>query len=830
MIKKIEKTEKKAVLTLMICFLVEMLGLTKSLEAQIQFQPLEQATLYEVNVRQFTPDGTFASFEEHLPRLKELGVSILWMMPIHPISKEKRKGTLGSYYAVSDYRDINPEYGTMSDFKDLVRNAHALGIRVIIDWVANHTGWDHAWIKQFPDYYTKDKNGNITDPIDPQTGESWGWTDVADLNYENMDMQKAMIEEMAYWVTEADIDGFRCDVAHNVPITFWEKARKEIDKIKPCFWLAEAEQPELTQHAFDMVYAWELLHINNAIAKGEKKVKDLFKYFKQVKQKYQADDYLMNFITNHDENTWAGTEFERYGEGAKAFAVMSFTVPGMPLIYSGQEVGLNKRLRFFEKDTILWNDDSGFTSFYKKLCQLKSGNKALAAGEHGGDMQLHSVANANVFALSRKKGDDNIFVVLNLSKDNVKMRLPKSVEMGEVVQRPASVVKELIENSLDAGATRISIVIKDAGKTLIQIVDNGSGMIHEDALSSFERFATSKIKHVEDLEVLHTFGFRGEALASISAVAHVELRTRSAEESIGTLVEINDVFQQNAPKISRIQYEQGTSISVRNLFFNVPARRKFLKTDQTEFKRIYEIVKAFSLLHRDIQWVFIVDERELLNFDGINEDNFINRIEFFLGKNMAASVVPISETNDFLTVSGFLGKPAMSKRTKNDQLLFVNSRLIESNSLSFAIVQGYGDLLGDREYPFFMLNFKLNPKKIDVNVHPSKMEVKFEDERNIFNMVKAIISRFVRGMDFAPSVVLEKKLERGVSANNVPDYGMNCIIVFLLTPKTGIMMINDYVFMIGEKGLLERLKNYLGSSGILRKMKLKDWICHLMLV
>ena len=385
----------------------------------------KNAVLYEVNIRQFTPAGTFKAFGEHLPRLHDMGVDILWLMPIHPISKKNRKGTLGSNYAVADYNAVNPEFGTMQDFKDLVKQAHDLGMRLIIDWVPNHTGWDNPWITEHPDWYTQDSLGNIVDPIDPSTGKSWGWTDVADLNYDKVEMRKAMIEAMSFWVNETGIDGFRCDVAHGVPLDFWEQANTSLNSIRPLFILAEAEKPELrNEGGFLADYSWKFKDLTNAIAKGEKKAFDINTYLALDQASYQQG-YHIYFTSNHDENSWAGTEFERLGNGHQAFAVLCATIDGMPLIYSGQETALDKRLEFFEKDTIEW-EGSEYDDFYTTLFDLKDKNKALWNGEAGGRPLSLSMDDEDVFAFHREKDGDRVVVVVNLSNEEKNVQLKDS--------------------------------------------------------------------------------------------------------------------------------------------------------------------------------------------------------------------------------------------------------------------------------------------------------------------------------------------------------------------------------------------------------------------
>lgn len=274
---------------------------------------------------------------------EDLGVDILWFMPIHPIGELNRKGSLGSYYSVRDYKAVNPEFGTMEDFKNLVNKAHELGFKVILDWVANHTSFDHQWATDHPEWYTRDEKGNIVSPFD--------WTDVADLKYDNNPaLWDAMIDALKFWVVEANIDGYRCDVAGMVPVAFWEKARTELDAVKPVFMLAEDEgQRDLMKKAFDANYGWEFHHIMNNIAKGEKNAADVWAYFAKEDTLFAPTSFRMMMTSNHDENSWNGTEFERMGDGAKAFAVMAYTIPGFPMMYNGQEVALNKRLLFFEK-------------------------------------------------------------------------------------------------------------------------------------------------------------------------------------------------------------------------------------------------------------------------------------------------------------------------------------------------------------------------------------------------------------------------------------------------------------------------------------------------
>ena len=375
----------------------------------------KNAVIYEVNIRQYTPEGTFKAFETHLPRLKELGVDILWIMPIQPISEKNRKGSLGSYYSVKDYKGINPEFGTLEDFKSLVNKAHEMGFKVIIDWVANHTGWDNQWITDHKEWYTQDSLGNVIPP-NPD------WSDIADLNFESQPMRRAMIDAMDYWVKETNIDGFRCDVAWGVPQDFWEAVTASLDSIKPVYMLAEDEDhPALLEKAFESNYAWKLHHILNEVAQGKKTAADIQKYYTDSVNKYAAGAFPMQFITNHDENSWQGTEYERMGDAVKTFATLTFTIEGIPLLYSGQEAGLNKRLLFFEKDTINWSNLE-MQKFYQKLVSLKHTNTALWNGTAGGPMVFaETSAPEKVLAFSREKDKDLVLSVFNLSAEPIEV-------------------------------------------------------------------------------------------------------------------------------------------------------------------------------------------------------------------------------------------------------------------------------------------------------------------------------------------------------------------------------------------------------------------------
>lgn len=391
------------------------------------------STIYEVNIRQYTKEGTFKAFEEHLPRLNEMGVDILWFMPIYPISEKNRIGTLGSYYAIQDYKNVNPEFGTSEDFEALVEKAHSMGFKVLLDWVANHTGWDHSWTNQ-SDWYTTDSDGNIIHP------GGTDWQDVADLNYKNEEMKAAMIDAMKYWVTKFDIDGYRADFASGVPTSFWETARSELESIKPIYMLAEDDKIyELLSKSFNSNYGWELYHIMNKIAKGEQDVGDLKLYFTRMERLYPEGSYPMHFTTNHDENSWTGTEYERLEGAVKTMATLTFTVPGVPLIYSGQESGLNKRLQFFDKDEIPW-DDLSMQTFYQELITLKKENPALWNGTAGGAINFLETSDSHLMAYERSKEDNTVVVVMNLSSKNVEGEIKAEPYVGTYKSYPSQEV------------------------------------------------------------------------------------------------------------------------------------------------------------------------------------------------------------------------------------------------------------------------------------------------------------------------------------------------------------------------------------------------------
>jgi alpha-amylase len=371
------------------------------------------AVLYEVNVRQYTPEGTLRAFERNLPRLDSLGVDIYWIMPVQPIGKKNRKGPLGSYYSVQNYMAVNPEFGTIADFRALVNDIHRHGKRVILDWVPNHTSFDNVWVAAHPDWYMHNADGSIMNARDGEDRPT-DWTDVAELNYDNAAMRRAMIAAMRWWVDSMHVDGFRCDVAGGVPMDFWMQARRALASSRPdLFMLAEAEGPKF-HAAFDATYGWELHHLLNEIAQGKKPTSELDAYLARQRQSYPADADRMYFTSNHDENSWNGSEFERMGANHVPAFVLAATIQNsLPLIYTGQEASLKKRLRFFEKDTVDWSGPS-LMSFYRSLVDLKHANRALWNGAAGGEQTtLTTDGGDRVYAFTRTRGTNTVFVAVN---------------------------------------------------------------------------------------------------------------------------------------------------------------------------------------------------------------------------------------------------------------------------------------------------------------------------------------------------------------------------------------------------------------------------------
>ena len=382
----------------------------------------KNAVIYELNTRQFSKEGTLAKAAEALPRIKELGVDIVWLMPIYPIAEAQKKCTpaettpcLGSPYAAYDFKDVNPQLGTKADFRAFVQKAHALGLKVILDFVPDHTGWESKWMKEHPEYFVR-INGEFTVPIDPFSKQVTDWADVAMLDYNNPALRRAIIDAHEFWVREFGVDGFREDVAGFVPNDFWAELRVALDRIKPVFMLSEwGDIPEHLTSCFQANYGWKFHVLIKDIAKGKKNANDLMTYLSAFKSKFPKQGYQMHFTQNHDENTWNGTERESFGEAGDTFMALVFTFDGMPLIYNGQEASLNKRLSFFHKDEIDWSGPSR-AAFFQKLTQLKHTNEALWNGAAGGSVQrLDSDNSASIMAFVREQNGDRVIAVFNLS-------------------------------------------------------------------------------------------------------------------------------------------------------------------------------------------------------------------------------------------------------------------------------------------------------------------------------------------------------------------------------------------------------------------------------
>lgn len=402
---------------------------------------IDTAIIYEVNVRQYTNEGTFAAFSSHLERLKNMGVNTLWFMPIYPISELNKKGTLGSYYSIRDYKEVNNEFGTLDEFKELVNKAHEMGFHVILDWVANHTGWDHTWITEHSEYYAKDENGNIISPLNTD------WNDVAQLDYTNNDMRTAMIDAMKFWIDDIGVDGFRCDYAQGVPLDFWEQARTELDKIKPIYMVAEdgTNSDSLLNKAFDSNYNFELYDALKLASSVPNTADKLESY---IKKDLPYGAFKMNFIDNHDKNTYDGTLADRFGEESLgALYTVVFTAEGLPLIYSGNEEDSDISLEFFEKDNIDFGDYK-YEKLLTDFCTIKTENEPLYTGLAGGKVRMITNDNKSILSYERVKNGKKITVVVNLSNKEQTVKYDKKISKGNillmVIQQELSMMRKLL--------------------------------------------------------------------------------------------------------------------------------------------------------------------------------------------------------------------------------------------------------------------------------------------------------------------------------------------------------------------------------------------------
>lgn len=371
------------------------------------------AVLYELNIRQFTPEGTFSAARERLPFLRSIGIDAIWLMPIYPIGIEGRKGKLGSYYSIRDYTGVNEEFGSAKELREFIGAAHALGMKVILDWVANHTARDARWISERPaDWYERDEAGVAKVP--------WDWTDTAKLNYSNHDVWRGQIDAMRYWVEEFKVDGFRCDMAMLVPIEFWQEAAEELHRVKPdIFMLAEAEEDNLFDRAFNASYQWNIHHIMCDIAKGARRVWDMRNAIHAERAKYPKEAMRMSFTSNHDENSWSGSEQSRFGRALEVMTAMTFLMSStMPLIYTGQEVGYDHSFEFFDRDPIPAEayKENRTTELYRRLTALKHSEAALAAGERGGEMiEIENNAKDCMMTFVREVEGSRVVAIMNLS-------------------------------------------------------------------------------------------------------------------------------------------------------------------------------------------------------------------------------------------------------------------------------------------------------------------------------------------------------------------------------------------------------------------------------
>ncbi len=380
-------------------------------------------TIYEINVRQYSEAGTLDAVTADLDRIEELGVRTLWLMPIHPIGKVNRKGELGSYYSISDYMDINPEFGTKADFKEFVDAAHARGMRVILDWVGNHTAWDNPIAKEHPEYFMTDDEGNFIPPL------GFDWTDVIQVDYNNEDLLKYQIKAMRFWIEEFGVDGYRCDYATGIPTPFWNKLSAALLEIRPdLFMLAEAEVPDQQLKAFHASYGWPLMHAFNDVAQGKKPASWIDDVQTRMDLEFPAGSDFLLVTSNHDENSWNGTVFERLGGGVEVFAALTYVMDGIPLIYNGQEAGLDRRLEFFQRDPIDWKEHRLF-DVYKRLNDLKTKHPALATGADS--IRIPSTLDEQAYVLLRKAGKKKVLLLANLSAADIDFRAGSKLLAGK---------------------------------------------------------------------------------------------------------------------------------------------------------------------------------------------------------------------------------------------------------------------------------------------------------------------------------------------------------------------------------------------------------------
>ncbi len=416
--------------------------------ARISEDWVREAIIYEVYLRSFSPEGDFAGLEERLPELKDLGVTVLWLMPIHPVGEEERKGTLGSPYSVRDYFDVNPEFGTMEDFESLLESAHEHGFKLILDLVANHTAWDNPLIEEHPDWYVQDDEGNIVYP------EGTDWWDVADLNYDNPEVWDYMKEVMRFWVEDVGVDGFRCDVSELVPLEFWEEARDMLDEIKPVMMLSEGAEPAHHLHAFDITYSWNIYHNLADIIHGDAPAIVIDNLLETEAARYPAGSLRMRFKSNHDENAWDAPAVEKWGpKGARAVGVLVTTMPGVPLLYNGDEVGNPERLELFEKVSIDWDRGEEYREFYSQLFELYNTSTSF---QRGNFMKIGTTNENAIYSFLRTRNDDHKLVLINLKPDTITFDVDVNSILDAVQKQSGTFYKVL-----GTGQQTISVVYDD---------------------------------------------------------------------------------------------------------------------------------------------------------------------------------------------------------------------------------------------------------------------------------------------------------------------------------------------------------------------------------
>ena len=385
------------------------------------------AVIYEMNVRQLTEEGTFKSAMRHLQHLKDMGVDVVWMMPIYPIGVAERKGSLGSYYSISDYCDVNPEFGSMAEFDAFVAEAHRLGMKVLLDWVANHTARDAKWLKNKPmSWYERDEKGVAKVP--------WDWSDTAKLNYAEKEVWQGQIDAMKFWVEKHGVDGFRCDMAMLVPLEFWQEARKELQCVKSdIFMLAEAEGVEFYDNAFDACYGWELHHSMVDVAQGKSRVGVLRDKIYSILNNNPQTSMHMSFTSNHDENSWSGSEQSRFGEALEAMSALTFVLPkSFPLIYTGQEIGCDHSFAFFDKDAMPEFEPNEATETYRRLCELKHEFSALNSADKGGSfIEINTNASDCLLTFVRENEQGRVVYIANLSPYKIFADFHTGIYAGE---------------------------------------------------------------------------------------------------------------------------------------------------------------------------------------------------------------------------------------------------------------------------------------------------------------------------------------------------------------------------------------------------------------